>query len=263
MAAIKAQHSTDSPLVLQCKNGARLAYRKTEGAQPGVIFLGGFLSDMNGAKALALEEHCRRSGRQFIRFDYRGHGQSSGDFAEGTIGKWKEDALAVLDQLTRGPQVLVGSSMGGWIMLLTAMARPKRVAGLIGVASAPDFTEHLLWDAFTPEQQRELHEQGALELPNCREGGRPYPITMELIAESGDHLVLDGPIPVHCPVHLIHGMKDEDVPWEFSVALNEKLESQDVKTTLVDDGGHSMSEAKHLQLLCRTLDRMLKKVGRK
>lgn len=262
MKASKVEHSKDSPSVLQCKNGARLAYYKTDGELPGVVFLGGFMSDMTGSKALALEEHCRSIGQQFIRFDYRGHGQSSGKFEDCTIGQWKDDVIAILDQLTRGPQILVGSSMGGWVMMLVAMARPKRVAGLVGVAAAPDFTEHLLWDAFTPEQQQELRDKGRIEVPNCYDD-KPYPITMELIAESGNHLVLDGAIPIHCPVHLIHGMKDADVPWEFSVTLNEKLESQDVKTTLVDDGDHRMSDPRHLQLLCKTLDKMIKRVGRR
>jgi pimeloyl-ACP methyl ester carboxylesterase len=244
---------------LALSDSESLAYCKNEGQQPGIIFLSGFRSDMNGAKATALEAWCKEQNRSFIRFDYRGHGQSDGDFKDYTIGHWKQDAIHILDKVTDGPQVLVGSSMGGWLMLLAALARPQKVAGLVGIASAPDFTEHLLLDAFTPEQKIELKEHGVVHLPDCM-GGESYPVTLNLIVESGDHLVLDGPINITCPVHLIHGMQDKDVPWEFSVTLNEKLKSKDVKTTLVDDGDHRMSSDKHIRILIKAVDGMLQKL---
>lgn len=237
-----------------------LAYHKLKGKQPGLVFLHGFKSDMEGAKALALEEFCWKEGRQFIRFDFRGHGKSSGTFNDFRIGMAKEDAIAVLDNLCDGPQLLVGSSMGGWIMLLAAMARPEKIAGLIGIAAAPDFTEHLLLDAFTHAQRRDLQKKGSVMVPNCY-GGDAYPISKEFIVESGEHLVLDATIPLTCPVHLIHGTMDDDVPWEFSMTLNEKLESKDVRTTLVKDGDHRLSSEKHLAVITRVVGKMLEKVG--
>lgn len=240
--------------------GRTIAYHKTEGSEPTVIFLGGFRSDMTGSKALALESFCKEKGQAFIRFDYSGHGQSSGKFEEGTIGQWAEDAMAVIDKLGSEQNILVGSSMGGWLMLLAALEKPEKVAALIGIASAPDFTEHLLLDSFSEEQREELKTNGVVQVPNCYDD-EPYPITLELIAESGNHLVLDDVIDIRCPVHLIHGLQDEDVPWEFSVTLNEKLRTKDVKTTLVDDGDHRMSSEKHIGIILKTLDRMLTKIS--
>ncbi|MDG1287104.1 MAG: alpha/beta hydrolase [Rickettsiales bacterium] len=245
------------PQMFKCPDGGEIAYHKTDGETPGVIFLGGFRSDMTGSKAMALEEFCKERGQQFIRFDYFGHGESGGAFVEGTIGRWADNAIAVLDELAGGkPQILVGSSMGGWLMLLVALKRPKKVAGLLGIAAAPDFTELLMWDKFTPEQQTEMREKGVIEIPNCYDE-EPYKITMNLIAESGEHLVLDGNIDINCPVMLVHGMKDEDVPWEFAMTLNEKLASKDVRTLLVDDGDHRMSSEKHLKIIRKQLNRML------
>lgn len=245
------------PLRLKCPDGSELAYHKTDGSQPGVIFLGGFRSDMTGTKAVALEEYCKERGQQFIRFDYFGHGQSSGAFVEGTIGRWADNVVTVLDELAGDdPQILVGSSMGGWLMLLAALKRPKKVAALLGIASAPDFTELLMWDKFDPKQQEELREKGIIELPNCYDD-EPYKITLNLIAESGEHLVLDAPINIKCPVTLIHGMQDEDVPWEFSMTLNEKILSKEVKTLLVEDGDHRMSSEKHLNIITKHLERLI------
>ncbi len=245
------------PQTFKCPDGTKIAYHKTDGATPGVIFLGGFRSDMTGSKALALEEFCKERGQQFIRFDYFGHGESEGAFIEGTIGRWADNIVAVMEQIAgNDPQILVGSSMGGWLMLLAALRSPKKVAGLIGIAAAPDFTELLMWDKFTPEQQNEMREKGMVEIPNCYDE-EPYKITMNLIAESGDHLVLDGDININCPVMLIHGMKDEDVPWEFAMTLNEKITSKDVRTLLVDDGDHRMSSEKHLKIIGKQLNRML------
>lgn len=246
---------------LKCSDGSELAYHKSDGTEPGVIFLGGFRSDMTGSKAMALEDHCQRRGYQFIRFDYFGHGQSSGAFVEGTIGRWADNAVTVLDELAGdAPQILVGSSMGGWLMLLAALKRPEKVAALIGIAAAPDFTELLMWDKFTDKQQEELREKGVIEIPNCYDE-EPYKITLNLIAESGNHLVLDDQINIHCPVTLIHGMQDEDVPWEYSMTLNEKIASKEVRTLLVDDGDHRMSSEKHLKTIGKQLDKMMERLA--
>lgn len=250
------------PAKLALGNGEYLAYHKIEGTQPGVVFLGGFRSDMTGTKATALEDYCKKQGRQFIRFDYRGHGESSRKFEECLLGDWRKDVCSVLDALCDGPQILIGSSMGGWLMLLAALDRPQKVAALIGIASAPDFTEHLLLDTFSPEQMETLRNKGSVEVPNCYDEA-PYIITYDLIAESGEHLVLDDEINITCPVHLIHGLQDEDVPWEFSVTLNEKLKSKNVRTTLVDDGDHRMSSDKHIRIITKTLDKMLTELEEK
>ena len=243
------------PQVLET-GGRRIAYHSTPGRGPGVVFLGGFMSDMTGSKAMALEAHCRARGRAFLRFDYTGHGQSSGKFADGTIGAWTGDAIAVLDALTQGPQVLVGSSMGGWIMTLTALARPRRIAALVGVAAAPDFTEDLLRPQMTAEQREALTRDGAYHLPGDT-GARPCPITKALIEDGRQHLVLRGDIAISCPVALLHGMKDAEVPYQTSIRLAEKLASGDVTVTLVKDGDHRMSEPRLLAYLLAALDGVL------
>lgn len=238
--------------------GGRLAYVREGGESPGIIFLGGFRSDMSGVKAIALEEFCRARGQAFVRFDYRGHGQSSGRFEECTLSDWKEDALAVLTKLTRGPQVLVGSSMGGWLALLLALAKPRRVAGIVGIAPAPDFTEHLIWEKLTPRQQDALRESGKILVPS--EYGEPYPITADLILDGRKHLLLQGAIPIHCPVRLLHGMKDDDVPWEVSMAINEKLGTKDVKTILIEDGTHRLSEPADIEKIQRVTGKLLEHI---
>jgi len=242
--------------------GHCLAYHATAGDSPGVVFLGGFMSDMTGTKAMALEAHCRAQGRAFLRFDYLGHGQSSGAFEDGTIGRWADDAIAAIDQLTEGPQVLVGSSMGGWIMLLAALALPSRVAGLLGVAAAPDFTESLIWDGFDDDQRGILMDEGILHLAGDY-GDAPYPITRGLIIEARDHLLLDGPIGLDCPVRLIQGMADNDVPWQTALTLAERLAGDDVEVTLVKGGDHRLSEARDLDRLGRTLDALIETIGQK
>ena len=178
---------------------------------------------MTGTKALFLEDYCRRRGRAYVRFDYFGHGASSGDFALGTIGRWRDDAIAVIDSLTTGPQILVGSSMGGWIMLLAALARPERVAALVGIAGAPDFTEELLWPRLTPAQRETLMRggQGRAAL-RIRRGGYLY--TRALIEDGRRHLLLGAPIALDMPVRLLHGMRDESVPWQLSLRLAERLD---------------------------------------
>ncbi|MEQ8667087.1 MAG: alpha/beta hydrolase [Rhodospirillales bacterium] len=249
------------PQFLDTPYGARLAYQYTPGRSPGVMFLTGFKSDMEGGKAIALEEHCQARGQAFLRFDYRGHGQSSHSFEEGCIGDWAEDAVAVLDAVADGPQILVGSSMGGWIMLLTALARPDRVAGLVGIAAAPDFTEDLIWQPFDDDQKAAMNRDGFVEIPNCYDE-EPYRITARLIEDGRDHLLLRDPISLDVPVRLIQGMEDEDVPWNTALRLQEQLASADVDVTLVKDGGHRLSEPQDLDRLARIVDQLLDGPGR-
>lgn len=239
-------------------NGDNIAYHHCHGTEPGVLWLGGFMSDMEGGKATALQTFSESKGWQFTRFDYGGHGASSGRFEEGTIGQWLGHAAAVLDDITQGPQILVGSSMGGWMMLLLALARPERVAGLVGIASAPDFTEDLMWAEFSAEQKKEMEQAGRVILPNCMPGEAPYPITRELIEEGRAHRLMQADtIAIDCPVHLLHGMQDPDVPWQLSVRLAEKLSRDDVQVTLVKNGDHRMSEPENLQLLQQTVSAMV------
>jgi pimeloyl-ACP methyl ester carboxylesterase len=242
------------PSILELPGGGRLAYHRTAGAGPGVVFLGGFASDMTGTKATALEAWARRRGRAFLRFDYRGHGQSSGRFEDGTIGAWRDDALAALDRLTDGPQILVGSSMGGWIMLLAALARPERVAGLVGIAPAPDFTEDLMWARMTEDQQRAVEQQGVWHMPS--DYGDPVPIARDLIREGRDHLLLRDAIELPCPVRLIQGTEDEDVPWQWALKLQDALAGDDVETTLVKGADHRLSSDRDLRRLEAVLDRL-------
>ncbi len=251
---------TDRPRILTRRDGATIAYHKTDGSAPGVVFMGGFMSDMTGTKAVMLESFCRRTGRGYLRFDYLGHGASSGAFADGTIGRWAEDVIAVLDELTDGPQVLVGSSMGGWIMLLAALARPDRVAGLIGIAAAPDFTEVLMWQHYPPEVRAILHHDGIHYEPS-EYSDEPYPITMKLIEDGRRHLVLERPLAVHCPVRLIHGMADAAVPWEHTLRISEMLLSSQVTVTLVKDGDHRLSRDEDLARMCRVVATLCEEVG--
>jgi len=245
------------PAIISSDDGATIAYHLTSGKHPGVIFLTGFKSDMTGGKAMAVETFCHKRGQAILRFDYTGHGQSSGEFEDGTIGQWAADAVYALDHLTEGPQVLVGSSMGGWIMLLTALARPERIAGLIGLAAAPDFTEDQMWDVFTPEQKATMERDGYLDLPNCYDDQEPYRISGKLIEEGRDNLLLGSEIPIDVPVRLIQGLKDEDVPWITCERLSDKLRSDDVEVTLVKAGDHRLSEPNDIDRLTRTLGGLL------
>ncbi|MBT5049804.1 MAG: alpha/beta hydrolase [Rhodospirillaceae bacterium] len=249
-----------APKILTRADGTTIAYHKSDGKGPGVIFLGGFKSDMTGTKAVALEAHCRAAGRAFLRFDYQGHGESSGRFENGTISQWAEDAIAVLDEVTEGPQVLVGSSMGGWIMLLAALARPDRVAALVGIAAAPDFTESLMWQHFSPETRETLLRDGVFSEPSDYDD-EPYIITLKLIEDGRDNLLLERPIAIHCPVRLIQGMADSSVPWEHGLALAEKLLSEHVTLTLVKDGDHRLSRDEDIARLLRILDTTCDEVG--
>lgn len=240
-------------------DGIKLAYHHTPGSTPGVVFLGGYRSDMEGTKALALEAHCKARGIQFTRFDYRGHGRSGGEFIESTVTNWRDDAMAVLDQITQGPQILIGSSMGGHIMLLTALARPDRVAGLIGIAAAPDFTEKLMWERGDAARKQELQDKGVIYLPSDY-ADEPYPITMKMIEDGRNHLLLDKEIPIDVPVTLLHGILDEDVPWEFSMSLAAQLRSEDVDVLIRKDADHRLSRDEDITTLCDMVDTMLGKI---
>lgn len=232
-------------------DGVRLAYMLTSGRTPAVVFLPGFRSDMTGDKASHLARFCEERGHAMLRFDYSGHGASEGVFEQGTIGRWTEDALALIDGLTEGPLVLVGSSMGGWIALLAAVARPARVTALIGVAAAPDFTERLMWAAMAEPERAQLLRDGVLHVPS--EYGDPYPITRGLIEEGRRHLLLDSPIDLSCPVRLLHGQRDTSVPWETALRIAEGLAGNDVRVTLVKDGDHRLSRPRDLALLIEVL----------
>jgi pimeloyl-ACP methyl ester carboxylesterase len=246
----------EAPSILTREDGATIAYHRRAGRSPGVVFLGGFMSDMTGTKARTLDAYCAARGQAYLRFDQFGHGASSGAFAEATVGRWKEDTVAVIDALTAGPQVLVGSSLGGWLMLLAALARPERVCGLVGIAAAPDATEALMWRRFPAVLREAILAQGAVRVPSdyAPEG---YLITRRLIEEGRGHLVTDRPIPIACPVRLLHGMGDKDVPWETSLALAERIVGADVRLTLVKDGDHRLSRDSDLALLLATLDGLL------
>lgn len=244
--------------ILTRADAPSIAYRRLAGAagrRPGVVFLIGFKSDMDGAKASAVDALCHTRGQPFVRFDYRGHGQSEGKFDESDIATWFEDSLYVLDHLTEGPQVLVGSSMGGWMMLLLARARPERIVGLIGIAAAPDFTEDLIIPNLAKEDVATIERTGRLVLPS--EYGDGYVITKRLLEAGRRHLVLRAPIAFAGPVRLLHGMKDSSVPWQHSLKLQDALVSTDVDVILIKDGDHRLSEPAHLALLERTLAALL------
>ncbi len=240
------------PRILTREDGATIAYHRRAGKSPGIVFLGGFMSDMTGTKARRLDAFCAARGQAYLRFDYFAHGASSGDFADATIGRWRGDSLAVLDALTQGPQVLVGSSIGGWLMLLAALARPERVAALIGIAAAPDATETLMWANFSPELRQQILREGAARLPS-QYSAEGYLFTRTLIEEGRRHLLMGSPIPITCPVRLLHGMRDPDVPWQTSLALAEQLASRDIAVTLVKEGDHRLSNESDLALLERTV----------
>jgi pimeloyl-ACP methyl ester carboxylesterase len=242
------------PSFLSLTTGEQLAYHCVPGDSPGVLFCGGYTSDMTGTKATALARYCHSRGRAYTRFDYRGHGASAGRFADGTIGSWTADALTIVDRVTEGPLIVVGSSMGGWIMLLMARARPARIQALVGVAAAPDFSEDLLTRASAAER-RQLAEQGFWLQPSAY-GDAPYPVTRSLIEEARRHLLLGGPIPITCPVHLLHGQRDSDVPWQTALRLAECLESDDVTIELIKAGDHRLSTPADLARVTAAIERL-------
>lgn len=240
-------------------DGVSLAWKRLQGRSPTVVFFPGYRSDMAGEKARALAAFCAERGQAMLLFDYSGHGASDGRFEDGTIGTWTEDALAVIDRVSQGTLVLVGSSMGGWIALLAALARPDRVAGLIGIAAAPDFTEVLMWQAMSFEQRATLMQHGVIHVPS--QYGAPTPITRGLIEDGRNHLLLSTPIGLRCPVRLLHGQADPDVPWHMALRIAEQLDSADVQVTLVKDGDHRLSRPQDLALLRRTVASLLVQDG--
>lgn len=231
-----------------------IAVRRRAGQGPGLVWLGGFKSDMQGSKAVALDGWAAEHGRAAVRFDYSGHGESGGDFADGTIGNWLEDSVAVFERFCTGPQILIGSSMGGWMALLLAREIKRRqekrqeegqpkasLAGLVLIAPAPDFTEELMWKTFSPEVKQEIETKGFWLRPSEYGDGTPYPITRKLIEEGRNHLVLGSAIDLGCPVRILQGAQDPDVPWQHAFALTHRLPADDVVLTMIQDGDHRLS----------------------
>ena len=226
----------------------RIAYHQIDGAGPGVVFLGGFKSDMEGTKAQHLQEWAESNGRAFLRFDYTGHGQSSGDFVDGCIGDWASDAMEAITQLTDGPQILVGSSMGGWISLLVCRAMPEKVSGLVGIAAAPDFTEDSMWAGFDDNQRHMINENGQLDLPS-EYSDEPYIITKKLIEDGRNQLVLRTPLPLPFPVRFLQGTADADVDLSVALKLLDHASGDNVRLTLLKGANHSFSSPECLEMI--------------
>ena len=241
----------------------RIAVRARSGAAPGLLWLGGFKSDMRGTKAEALSAWAAQHQRACVRFDYAGHGESTGDFADCTIATWLEDGLAVFDAFCRGPQVLVGSSMGGWIALLMLRELKRRaalgrrpaapVAGLVLIAPAVDFTDVLMWQKFPPEVKQTIERDGFWKRPSAY-SVEPYPITKRLIEDARNHLLLGGLIETGCPVRILQGVQDPDVPWTHAVELSSRLAQDDVVLTLVKDGDHRLSRPEDIERLLHVIE---------
>lgn len=224
-----------------------MAWRRMPGRGPTVVWLGGYRSDMTGTKAQALAEWAQRTRRDYLRFDYFGHGESGGDFRQGTITRWREDALTVIDRLTEGPLVLVGSSMGGWIACLAALSRPQRVAGMVLIAPAADFTEKLLKPGLPPEAVRALEETGEWSAPS--EYGDSMPFTRALIEDGARWQILDAPVAIRAPVRILQGGDDPDVPWAHALHLAMAIETKDVVFQLIRDGDHRLSRPQDIERL--------------
>jgi pimeloyl-ACP methyl ester carboxylesterase len=237
---------------LERPDGARIAWRRVDGAGPTVVWLGGFRSDMAGTKAQAIADWALGTGRAYVRFDYFGHGESSGDFAQGTITRWREDALAVLEELVEGEAVLVGSSMGGWISCLVAPAMADRIKALVLIAPAPDFTEKLMAPEMTEADRAEMAQTGVWLRPS--DYGDPYPITRDLLEDGARWSILPEPVNVQAPVRILQGGADPDVPWRHALELAQALRSQDVVFTLVKDGDHRLSRPQDIARLIEALE---------
>ena len=242
---------------LETPQGRRIAYNRIAGQGPGVVFLGGFRSDMQGTKAIWLEEWAQARGRAFLRFDYSGHGESDGRFEDGCIGDWLEDAVAAISALTTGPQVLVGSSMGGWISLLVARAMPDRLAGLVTIAAAPDFTEQGFWAAFGPAEREMLLRDGQVAIPS--EYGAPYVITRRLIEDGRNHLVMSASLDLPFPVRFLQGTADEDVPAHWAISLLDHATGPDMRLALVKGADHRFSTPDCLDLIGASVAEVLER----
>ncbi len=250
----------ESPMNESCLNSLTIgtgpqvrsiAVRRREGTGPGLFWLGGFKSDMQGTKAEALDRFAAAHGRGCTRFDYSGHGESSGAFTDGTIGRWLEESVEVFAQICHGPQIVIGSSMGGWLALLLARALIKRnsaasIAGMVLIAPAVDFTEELMWKKFSPEIKREIEQKGAWSRPS-EYSAEPYVVTRKLIEEGREHLLLGGLIETGCPVRILQGVQDPDVPWQHAVELVSRFARDDVVLTLVKDGDHRLSRPEDIE----------------
>jgi len=242
---------TESPGALAREDGSTIAFRRVRGEGPTVVWLGGFHSDMMGTKAEVLAEQARATGGDYIRFDYFGHGESDGAFENGTISRWREDALAVIDDLTDGPLVLVGSSMGGWLACLAAIARPDRVKAMVLIAPAPDFTEKLM----EPEAKAAIAKDGFWIRPSEYDDGG-YAITRDLLEDGARWSILPGPVPIDVPVRVLQGGADPDVPWTHALELANALKGQDVVFTLIKDGDHRLSRRQDLERLVAAVAEM-------
>ncbi len=247
------------PAVLSNRRGQKLAYVKTPPqeiakAMPYVLFLGGFKSDMTGTKAIFLEQHCRAQGIGFVRFDYTGHGASEGRFEDGTISQWTEDAQDILDHVVEGDAVLVGSSMGGWIALNLLLRNPRRIRGVVGIASAPDFTQGIE-PRMTSEQLREFHQKGKISAPSAY--GEPYIYTRALVEDGRKNLLLDRQHKIKVPLLLLQWMLDDAVPWETALRIREKFRGPMTDVVMIEDGDHRLSRPQDLDILAVTLDRIV------
>ncbi len=233
------------PEFLTTDSGRRIAFHKTDGRGPCIVFLGGFMSDMEGSKATFLEDRAQETGQAYLRFDYSGHGQSSGEFQDGAIGDWVADARAVIEANTDGPLILVGSSMGGWVSLLLCRSMASRVAGLVTIAAAPDFTEDSMLASFDEAQKQALENEGIVYLPS--DYGDPYPITKRLIDEGRGNLVMRSPLEFNFPVRMLQGTEDTAVTRETALRLLDHIEADDLRLTFVKGGDHSLSTADNLR----------------
>ena len=253
MAASKRDDMSETSGDLE-RDGQRLAWRRVDGAGPTVVWLGGFHSDMAGTKAQALAAWAIARGGAYLRFDYFGHGESSGDFAEGTITRWRADVLAVIDALTKGPLILVGSSMGGWLASLAALARPDRIAGMVLIAPAADFTERLMWPSLDAAARKAIETDGLWMRPSAYEA--PDPITRALIEDGARWSILPGPLAIAAPVRVLQGGADPDVPWRHALELVQAFEGEDVVFTLIRDGDHRLSRPQDLARLIAAVEEL-------
>lgn len=264
---MSTRRNTDTRM-LEMPSGTQIAYHAERRRRPsytecGLFWLGGFKSSMDGAKATSLAHWSRAKGHECVRFDYSGHGASGGRFEDGTITRWLAEAAAVFDEITTGPQILIGSSMGGWLALLLlrrhlaqASSGDNRVRGMILLAPAVDMTERLMWDSFSDGIKQKIMETGSYARPSAYDDG-PYPITRELIEDGRAHLILDQTFEVPCPLRILQGLKDPDVPWRHAVDIAEALSGDDITVTLIKDGDHRLSEDKDILRLIRTVDALM------